>query len=134
MFLRVKWHVKLKVNHIKVNIYNLESAFQTDKKKRTADQAFGNDYFDYIYGIVTTGTEWHFIIYTPDGIYCTSGSEYQINLTKPAAKENPELLRSNVKRVIGIIVGLLKDRVSVDSSPLIVKGLELNLSKNDHVL
>ena len=95
----------------------LESAFQTNKKKRTADQAFNEDYFDYLYGIVTTGTEWHFIIYTPDGIYCTSGSEYQINLTKSAIKENPELLRNNVKRVIGIIVGLLKDRVSVDSSP-----------------
>ena len=61
--------------------------------------------------------EWHFIIYTPDGIYCTSRSEYQINLSKSAIKDNPELLRSNVKRVIGIIVGLLKDRVSVDSSP-----------------
>jgi hypothetical protein len=36
---------------------------------------------------------------------------------KSAVKENPELLRSNVKRVIGIIVGLLKDCVSVDSSP-----------------
>ena len=66
---------------------------------------------------MTTGTEWHFIIYTPDGIFSTSGSEYQINLTKSAVKENPELLRNNVKRVIGIIVGLLKDRVSVDSSP-----------------
>ncbi|PKY20829.1 hypothetical protein RhiirB3_498916 [Rhizophagus irregularis] len=93
------------------NLAQLESAFQTNKKKRTADQAFGNDYFDYIYGIVTTGTEWYFIIYTPDGIYCTSGIEYQINLTKSAVKENPELLRNNVKRVIGIIVGLLKDRV-----------------------
>ncbi|GBC13413.2 hypothetical protein GLOIN_2v1511347 [Rhizophagus irregularis DAOM 181602=DAOM 197198] len=99
------------------NLAQLESAFQANKKKRTADQAFGNDYFDYIYGVVTTGTEWHFIIYTPDGIYSTSGSEYQINLTKSAVKDNPELLRSNVKRVIGIIVGLLKDRVSVDSSP-----------------
>src|SRR3954454_22623673 len=69
----------------------LESAFQTNKKKQTADQVFGNDYFDYIYGIVTTGTEWHFIIYTPDSIYSTSGSEYQINLTKSAVKENPEL-------------------------------------------
>ena len=60
--------------------------------------------------------EWHFIIYTPDGIYSTSESEYQINLTKSAVKENPELLRNNVKGVIGIIVGLLKDQVSVDSS------------------
>ena len=68
---------------------------------------------------MTTGTEWHFIIYTSDRIYCTSGSEYQINvnLTKSAIKENSELLRSNVKRVIGIIVRLLKDRVSVDNSP-----------------
>ena len=66
---------------------------------------------------MTTDTEWHFIIYTPDDIFCTSGSEYQINLTKIAIKENPDLLHSNVKRVIGIIVGLLKDRVSVDSSP-----------------
>ena len=66
---------------------------------------------------MTTGTEWHFIIYTPDGIFSTSGSEYQINLTKSAVKENPELLQNNVKRVIDIIVGLLKDRVSVDSSP-----------------
>ncbi|PKB99001.1 hypothetical protein RhiirA5_430427 [Rhizophagus irregularis] len=89
---------------------------QTNKKKRTLDQAFGNDYFNYIYGIVITGTEWHFIIYTLDGIFSTNGSEYQINLTKSAVKDNPELLRSNVKRVIGIIVGLLKDRVSVDSS------------------
>ncbi|RIA82625.1 hypothetical protein C1645_835049 [Glomus cerebriforme] len=78
------------------NLAQLESAFQTNEKKRTADQAFGNDYFDYIYGIVTTGTEWHFIIYTPDGIYSTSGSEYQINLTKSTVKENPELLRTNL--------------------------------------
>ena len=70
---------------------------------------------------MTTGTEWHFIIYTPDGIYSTSGSEYQINLTKSAVKENPELLRSNVKRVIGIIVGLLKDWVSVDSKRARIK-------------
>ncbi len=66
---------------------------------------------------MTTGTEWHFIIYTLDDIFFTSGSEYQINLTKSAVKENPELLQNNVKRVIGIIVGLLKDRISVDSSP-----------------
>ena len=78
---------------------------------------FNEDYFNYLYGIVITGIKWHFIIYTPDGIFSTSGSEYQINLTKSAVKENPELLRNNVKRVIGIIVGLLKDRVSVDSSP-----------------
>ncbi|RGB21862.1 hypothetical protein C1646_777097 [Rhizophagus diaphanus] len=114
------------------NLAQLESAFQTNKKKQTADQAFGNDYFDYIYGIVTTGTEWHFIIvYTPDGIYSTSGSEYQINLMKSAVKDNPESLRSNKKRVISIIIGLLKDRVSVDSSPTSKRARIKKLLKNN---
>ena len=94
----------------------LESAFQTNKKKQTTDQAFRNDYFDYIYSIMTTNTEWYFIIYTLDGIYFMSRSEYQINLMKSVIKENPELLRNNVKRVMSIIVKLLKNRVSVDSS------------------
>jgi hypothetical protein len=97
------------------------------------DQAFNEDYFDYLYGIVITGAEWHFIIYTPDGIYCTSGSKYQINLTKSAIKENSELLRSNVKRVIGIIVGLLKDRVSVSSSQLARGSESKKLSKNNSI-
>ncbi|PKY61678.1 hypothetical protein RhiirA4_486983 [Rhizophagus irregularis] len=33
------------------------------------------------------------------------------------AQDSSKLFRSNVKRVIGIIVGLLKDRVNIDSSP-----------------
>ncbi|RGB22430.1 hypothetical protein C1646_776112, partial [Rhizophagus diaphanus] len=94
------------------NLAQLESAFQTNKKKRTADQAFGNDYFNYIYGIVTTGMEWHFIIYTSDGIYSTSGSEYQINLTKSAIKENPELLQNNVKRIMKSELEVLKQRIT----------------------
>ena len=63
-----------------------------------------------------TDTKWHFIIYTLDGIFFISDSEYQINLMKSAVKDNPELLRSNVKRIIGIIIGLLKDHVSINSS------------------
>ena len=60
--------------------------------------------------------EWHFIIYTPEGIFATSNSEHQVNLSKIAIKENLDTLRSNIKKVIGIIVGLLKDRISVDNS------------------
>ncbi len=35
--------------------------------------------------------------------------------SKSAIKENPKLFHSNMKRVIGIIIGLLKDRVSINS-------------------
>jgi hypothetical protein len=75
--------------------------------------------------------EWHFIIYTSDGIYSMNSSEYQINLTKSAIKENSELLRSNVKRVINIIVRLLKDRVSVDNSSTSKRLESKKLLKNN---
>jgi hypothetical protein len=37
--------------------------------------------------------------------------------SKSTLKKIFKLFRSNVKRVIGIIVGLLKDHISVDSFP-----------------
>ena len=61
--------------------------------------------------------DWHFIMFTSDGIFCTSNSEYQINLTKKALKGNQENLRDDIKQVMGIIVGLLKDRVSACDEP-----------------
>jgi hypothetical protein len=60
-----------------------------------------------------------------------SSSEYQINLMKSAIKKNSKLLKSNIKRIIGIIVKLLKDRLVLIIFQL-VRGLELkNLSKNN---
>ncbi|RHZ81133.1 hypothetical protein Glove_123g162 [Diversispora epigaea] len=67
------------------NIIQLESAYHTNKKKRTADQAFRT-------------TEWHFIKFSTDGLYCTNKSEYQINLSKMALKEDIGSIRKGVKK------------------------------------
>ncbi|RHZ86171.1 hypothetical protein Glove_54g29 [Diversispora epigaea] len=99
------------------NIMQLESAYHTNKKKRTADQAFRSDDHYYLYGIFSTATEWNFIILSTDDLYCTSKSEYQINLSKTALKEDLESIRKGVKKVIGVIVGLLKDRVTACDEP-----------------
>ena len=116
------------------NLAQLESAYKTNKNKWTTDQTFGNNYFDYLYGIVNhkvliESTMHHvikyvscfshgmalYIIYTFDeGIYCISGSEYQINFSKTVILIYSEAM---VKKVIGIIVGFVKDRVSVNNSP-----------------
>jgi hypothetical protein len=94
-----------------------ESAYQTNKRKRKADDAFGEDY-DYLYGIITTATDWYFLLYTSEGISCTSEIEYHISLTKAIAKEENEAeLRKSVKWVMEVIVGLLKDRVDVEKEP-----------------
>jgi hypothetical protein len=43
------------------NIKQLESSFQTNKRKRKWED---DDDFDYLYGIVTTARDWHFLLYT----------------------------------------------------------------------
>ena len=102
---------KLIMFFISKNILQCESALQTNKKKRKASDAFKEDY-DYLLGIVTTATEWYFLLYTSEGILCTSQMEYYIRLTRNIAKEENEAeLRKNVKRVMEVIVCLLKNRV-----------------------
>lgn len=60
-----------------------------------------------------------FIIFLTAGHYCTGENEYQISPSKTAVKENLVILQNNVKRIIGIIVRPLKDRISVSQK---VKG------------
>ena len=96
------------------NVMQLESSYHTNKKKRKASEAF-NDDFDYLYGIVTTATDWFFIMYTPERIYCTK-ADYHIDLTENILDDDAKLCQG-VKEVMGVIVGLLKDRVEVDDSP-----------------
>ncbi|PKY33476.1 hypothetical protein RhiirB3_420558, partial [Rhizophagus irregularis] len=57
-----------------------------NKKKRKVDDAFDPDY-DYVYGIVSTGTDWYFILHSTEGIYSTSRTEYRISLTEDALKD-----------------------------------------------
>lgn len=104
------------------NLIQCESALEVNKKnrKRKSDDAFGED-FDYIYGIVTTASEWYFILFTSDGISSTSKDPLNIRFSESALKEESEEekdLRKNVKRVMEVIVGLLKDRLEcVDEEP-----------------
>ncbi|GBC10134.1 hypothetical protein RclHR1_09370006 [Rhizophagus clarus] len=87
-----------------------------NKKKQKIDEAFDPDY-NYIYGIVSTKTDWYFILHSTEGIYSTSRIKYQISLTEDALKDDIEL-RKNVKRVLKVIVGLLKDRVVGSEKPV----------------
>src|SRR5581483_463299 len=77
-------------------------------------------WYDYLFGIVTTATEWHFLLYTPDGISCTSRNPLNIRFVKTALEEGSEdekELCKNVKRVMEVIVGLLRERVDVEKEP-----------------
>ncbi|CAG8484119.1 3643_t:CDS:2 [Ambispora leptoticha] len=66
--------------------------------------------------MVSTGTDWYFILHTTDAIYCTSKTEYRISLTEAVLEDDTEL-RKSVKRILEVIVGLLKDRLSASDEP-----------------
>lgn len=54
-----------------------------------------SDYLFSSYGMAFYQTRY-------EGLYCTSKSEYRINLSKTALKEDLESIRKGVKTVIGI--------------------------------
>ncbi|PKY58531.1 hypothetical protein RhiirA4_412143 [Rhizophagus irregularis] len=91
----------------------LESSHHTNTRKRKASVSF--DEFDYLYGIVTTASDWYFLMYTPERIYC-SKDDYHIVLNEKIMKDDVKLCLG-VKKVMEVIVDLLKDRVEVDDSP-----------------
>src|ERR1044072_9758962 len=57
-------------------------------------------------------SDWYFLMYTPERIYC-SKDDYHIVLTEKILKNDVEL-RRGVKKVMEVIV---KDRVEVDDVP-----------------
>nr|CAG8634551.1 4490_t:CDS:2 [Entrophospora candida] len=114
------------------NIMQCKSSCDANRRKRKAQEAFESNY-EYVYGIVSTGTDWFFLLYTTDGIYCTSKTEYRISLTEASLKDCTAL-KSNVKRILEVIVGLLEDRANIDMSPAtkkarISKYFQMNVKK-----
>jgi hypothetical protein len=67
------------------NIKQFKSVCKTRKR--------GDDDFDYLYGIVTTGWDWHFLLYSPGKISKASDT---IKFTKMALEE-PERKRVRIK-------------------------------------
>src|SRR6266513_569628 len=55
------------------NIKQLECSFQTNMRKRKRED---DDDFDYLYGIVTTAQDWHFLLYTPGKFYKAVNYEF----------------------------------------------------------
>ena len=96
------------------NIKQLECSFQTNMRKRKRED---DDDFDYLYGIVTTARDWYFLLYTPGKISQGSKLPFSIEFSDDALDKNSEeyqTLRNGVKKVLGVVVGLLKDRACAE--------------------
>ncbi|POG68382.1 hypothetical protein GLOIN_2v236923 [Rhizophagus irregularis DAOM 181602=DAOM 197198] len=89
-----------------MELMQLESSYQTNVRKRKASEAF-NDEFDYLYEIVTTATDWHFLT---ERIYCTK-ADYHIALTKV------------IWKTMGNFVEMLRYRIITSRDSLRKKGL-----------
>ncbi len=68
------------------NIKQLESSYETNKRKRKR----GDDEFDYLYGIVSSSRDWHFLLYSPGEISQASETPYTIEFNKKALEKNSE--------------------------------------------
>ncbi|CAG8732262.1 45042_t:CDS:2 [Gigaspora margarita] len=96
------------------NIMQCKASCELNKenRKRKIDETLD---YEYVYGIVSTGTEWIFLLHTTDNIYCTGQKVYHIPLNENSLNDDTEL-RRNVKEILEIIIGILEDRANADSS------------------
>ncbi len=88
------------------------------KRKREDDD------FDYLYGIVTTARDWHFLLYSPNEISQASEVPFTIEFNKKALNKESEeyqTLYNGVKKVLGMVVGMLIDRARAEEEKPEVK-------------
>ncbi|CAB4488326.1 hypothetical protein RhiirA1_392064 [Rhizophagus irregularis] len=62
------------------NVIQCESALQTNRKKRKAGVAFWD--CEYLYGAITTATDWYFLSYSPEKISCSFKEPIMIKLSE----------------------------------------------------
>ena len=109
---------KVQRNILEGYIKQPENFYETNRRgKRKREE----DDFDYLYGIVTTARDWHFLLYSPGEISQASELLLAIEFNKKALVKDFEeykTLHSDVKKVLGMVVGMLVDRASAkDESP-----------------
>ncbi|CAG8581650.1 13527_t:CDS:2, partial [Acaulospora morrowiae] len=96
---------------------NSRAQIKPNKRKREREE----NYFDYVYDIVTTGRGWQFLLYSPWQISKESDTALTIKFTEKALKKILEeylALRKNEKMYwVLLLVCLLKDRARVEQSP-----------------
>jgi hypothetical protein len=99
------------------NIKQLESSYETNrsgKRKREDDD------FDYLYGIVTSARDWHFLLYSPGEISQASELPLAIEFNKKALVKDSEeykKLHDDVKNVLEMVVGMVIDRACAEEEP-----------------
>ncbi|CAG8786678.1 9694_t:CDS:2, partial [Dentiscutata erythropus] len=86
------------------NLMQLEGSLDSNKnKKHKLDDLYPDQaYSEYVYRIVSTGTDWYFLKYTPDQIFCSQASDYIPLVTTQL--NNDENLRKGIKTVLAEIV------------------------------
>ncbi|CAG8598947.1 23525_t:CDS:2 [Gigaspora margarita] len=91
------------------NLMQLEGSLDSNKnKKHKLDDLYPDQaYLEYVYGIVSTGTNWYFLKHTPDQIFCSQAFDYIPLVTTQL--NNDEDLRKEIKTVLGKIIWMLKD-------------------------
>ncbi|RIB21196.1 hypothetical protein C2G38_2034600 [Gigaspora rosea] len=70
--------IKVGIAQNLMQLEGLEGSLDSNKnKKRKLDDLYPDQaYSEYVYGIVSTGTDWYFLKYTPDQIFCSQASDY----------------------------------------------------------
>ncbi|GBB90614.1 hypothetical protein RclHR1_17610003 [Rhizophagus clarus] len=78
------------------------------------DEAFNSEYFDYLYDIVSTARDWHFLLYSSGEISQASEALFTIKFNKKALEKDSEeyqALHNGVKKIMSSEFELSKQHI-----------------------
>ena len=103
-----------KVNEgIAMNIMQYQGALQQARRKRKR----GENEFDYIYGITTTGKEWKYIIFTSENkIYKGVTQLIDLDRDKLRVAGYQDLLKESVKKTVTTIAWMLDSQANAKTT------------------
>ncbi|CAG8801618.1 19870_t:CDS:2, partial [Dentiscutata erythropus] len=117
------------------NLIQLEGSLDSNKnKKRKLDDLYPDQaYSEYVYGIVSTGTDWYFLKHTPGQIFCSQASDYIPLVTTQL--NNDEDLRKGIKTVLELCSEKARPKVPLEqnSKSVLIQPEETKVS-HDYIV
>ncbi|CAJ0765714.1 17746_t:CDS:2 [Entrophospora sp. SA101] len=83
------------------------------------NDSLSGEYFDYVYGIVTTGIQWVFLIFSSK-FKAAASTRNILQLNISSENVNEEQLAMDLKKIFSVILWMLDDRIHSIGSSLMI--------------
>ncbi|CAJ0923023.1 1525_t:CDS:2 [Entrophospora sp. SA101] len=100
-------------------MHNIIGSLNGSNLQFNYNDSLSGEYFDYVYGIVTTGIQWVFLIFSSK-FKAAASTRNILQLNISSENVNEEQLAMDLKKIFSVILWMLDDRIHSIGSSLMI--------------